>query len=120
MAFGQCCGSIPNKLNLNPDPEFWLNLDPDPGYVINFERKQLKIFERKTFSFENYIFQQLKENNASGLHYKYCLCFQETFHKQQHKHKKHKAKTKQPKQNKAKKQQSQKQQSQKTSFEVFS
>ena len=27
----QCCGSIPNTLNLEPDPEFWSNLDPDLG-----------------------------------------------------------------------------------------
>ena len=29
----------PNRLNLDPDPEFWLNLDLDPrGYVNNFEK----------------------------------------------------------------------------------
>ena len=34
----QCCGSIPNTLNLDPDPECWPNMDadPDPGLCLQF------------------------------------------------------------------------------------
>ena len=51
---------IPNTLNLDPDPEFWLNLDqdpgpdpdPDPGLCYKFWKRKLKIIlEKSNFCF---------------------------------------------------------------------